>query len=145
MRKSLYAAKEINAPKQKVWQALIEKHKWKYWNTFLFDCDPNQQFIQGQKAFLSMRRLPGDEETEFQPYITFLEPGVGMRWIFKFPGFVNEYSFELQEIGIRRTKYIHNARFSGLFSPTFLIFSRANEQAGVRRMARELKYYLEYT
>ena len=140
---SLYAEIEINASRRRVWQALWRKEQWLYWNTFLYDCDPKQTFEQGQEVSLSLRRRPGDEETEFQPRITLVQPEVCLKWVSSIPGFTNEHIFQLQETGRERTKYIHQENFSGLLTRVFYPFMRQDEQQGIRRMARELKRYAE--
>ncbi|MBE9128780.1 MULTISPECIES: SRPBCC domain-containing protein [unclassified Coleofasciculus] len=140
---SLYTEIDINAPKQKVWQVLFQKERWKYWNTFLFDSDSKLPFQQGQELYLSLRRLPKDDETEFEPLVTQVLPGVCLRWVSSIPGFRNEYVFELQEIGVGRTKYVHQSNFSGVLTRLFLPFIRDDEHRGMQRMARELKRYVE--
>ena len=140
---SLYTEIDINAPKQRVWQILFQKDKWKYWNTFLFDCDSDVQFQQGREVYLSLRRLPDEEETEFEPLITRVQPNICLAWVSSIPGFRNEYFFELQEIGVGRTKYVHKTSYSGVLTRVFLPFIREDEQRGIQRMARELKRYVE--
>lgn len=140
---SLYTEIDISAPKQQVWQVLFQKDRWKYWNTFLFDRDSEVPFLQGQEVFLSLRRLPHEEETEFEPLITRVQPNVCLSWISSIPGFRNEYVFELQEIGVGRTQYIHKNNYSGILTRVFLPFIREDEQRGIQRMARELKRYVE--
>jgi hypothetical protein len=138
-----YTEIEINAPKRQVWDILIQKEAWKYWNTFLFDCDSALPFQQGREVFLAVRRLPNDEETAFEPLVTRIQPGVCLSWTASIPGFRNDYWFELQEIGLGRTKYIHKDRYAGVLSRVFLPFIREDEQRGMQRMARELKRYAE--
>ena len=140
---SFYTEIEINAPKHQVWQVLFQKNQWKYWNTFLFDCQSNVPFQQGKEVFLSLRRLPNEEETDFEALVTLVRPSVCLIWVSQIPGFRNEYVFELQEIGISRTKYIHKSNFSGILTRVFLPFIRQDEQRGIQRMARELKRYVE--
>ena len=140
---SLYTEIEINAPKQKVWQVLFRKDQWMYWNTFLYDCDASRPFAQGQEVFLSIRRVPGEEETEFQPLITLLQPEVCLKWFSAIPGLANEHVFQLQEIDAERTKYIHQESFSGWMSRIFWPLIRQDEQQGLKRMASELKHYVE--
>lgn len=141
---SLYTQIEINAPRSQVWQILFQKERWKYWNTFLFDCAPELPFEKGKTVSLSLRRLPKDEETEFEPLITLLQPENCLRWISSIPGFRNEYIFELQEIGLSRTQYVHKSRFSGMLTRIFVPFIRQDEHRGMQRMARELKRYAEH-
>lgn len=140
---SLYTEIEIEAPHQLVWQVLLQKEQWQYWNTFLFDLDASQPFKQGEEVSLALRRLPNEEETEFQPKVTLVQPQVCLAWVSQIPGFRNEYVFELQEIGMGRTKYVHRDNFSGFLSRVFLPFIRQDEQLGIKRMARELKRYAE--
>lgn len=141
---SLYIEIEINAPRQQVWQALYHKERWRDWNTFLFDGDASQPFQAGKGVLLSLRRLPQEEETEFQATVTLVQPGICLSWVSAIAGFRNQYVFELQEIGVGRTKYIHQDTFSGILSRAFLPFIRADEQQGMKRMARELKRYVEH-
>lgn len=140
---SLYTEVDINAPKHQVWQVLFQKDQWKHWNTFLFDCDSSVPFQKGQEVFLSLRRLPNEEETEFEPLVTRVQPNVCLSWVSSIPGFRNEYVFELQEIGVGRTKYVHKNNYSGILTRVFLPFIREDEQRGIQRMARELKRYVE--
>ncbi len=138
-----YTEIEINAPRQLVWQALVEKEQWQQWNTFLFDGDRTLQFLQGQEVLLSVRRHPDEEETEFQPKVTLVQPGVCLSWVSAIPGFRNEYVFELQDTGDGWTKYVHKDSFSGFLSRVFLHFIREDEQQGIKRMAQDLKHYVE--
>lgn len=140
---SLYTEIEINAPKSAVWHALIRKEKWLYWNTFLYDRNPNRPFTQGKSVHLSLRRVHEESETEFEPRILLLQPETCLRWVYKAPGFRSESIFELQQIDRHRTKYVHQENLSGAVTSFFLLFLRQDQQQGLRRMARELKQYVE--
>jgi hypothetical protein len=141
---SLYAEITINAPRFAVWDALVRKEEWHRWNTFLFDCDPNLPIRQGAELFLALRRVEGEDETEFQPKVILLQNNRCLRWIAKVPGFRSEHIFQLEDVGPNRTKYIHQERISGLFSRVFLPFIRKEEKEGLRRMSRQIKRYVEY-
>jgi hypothetical protein len=140
---TLHTEIEIAAAKSQVWQTLVRKDAWKYWNTFLYDCDPRRAFQEGYDVFLSLKRLPGEEETEFQPRITRVMPNVCLRWVSTFPGFIHEQTFELQDLGRDRTLYIHQEKFSGILTRVVFPFIRQDEYQGMKRMARELKWHLE--
>ncbi|MEM7796890.1 MAG: hypothetical protein AAF579_20875, partial [Cyanobacteria bacterium P01_C01_bin.118] len=140
---SLYAEIEINAPAMHVWDALVRKEDWRYWNTFLYDCDPRSNFMLGREVFLAMQRIEGDADTEFQPVVTTLRPGNCLRWVSKIPGLKTEHSFEMQEITPGRTRYLHRDIFMGPLSGVFLPFIREDERDGLRRMAFQLKRYVE--
>lgn len=140
---SLYAEIEINAPKSVVWDALVRKENWLKWNTFLYDRNPDLLFVQGRTVQLSLRRLREETETEFEPRILLLQPQVCLRWMTTAPGYRSEHVFELQDIGRNRTKYTHRETVSGITTRLFLPFLRQDQQQGLRRMARELKHYVE--
>lgn len=141
---SLHAEIDINAPRFAVWDALIRKEEWHRWNTFLYDCDPALPMRQGGEIVVSLRRLEGDEETEFQPKIILMQPDRCLRWMAKVPGFKSEHVFELENIGPNRTRYIHRERLSGMLSRVFLPFIRQDEKTGMYRMTRQLKRYVEH-
>ncbi|MEO0540250.1 MAG: hypothetical protein AAFZ80_05210 [Cyanobacteria bacterium P01_A01_bin.105] len=140
---SLYAEIEINAAPNQVWDALMRKENWRYWNTFLFDGDPNERFRIGHEVFLAMQRIEGDEYTEFQPIVTVVRPDMCLRWVSRIPGLRTEHSFELMETAPGRTRYLHRDNFSGVLSNVFLPFIRQDERQGLRRMADQLKRYVE--
>jgi len=141
---TLHAEIEINAPRSVVWEALMRKDEWRRWNTFLFDADPALPIRQGQSIFLSLRRLEADEFTDFEPVVTLVQPQVCLRWVAKMPGFQSEHVFELQDIGPYRTLYSHQERIKGALAGLFLPFIRQDEKQGIRRMARQLKRYIEH-
>ena len=140
---TLYAEVDINAPQTVVWEALMRKDRWRYWNTFLYDCDPGIAIARGNELFLAMQRLEGDEETEIQPLITMLRPPSVMRWTVSIPGLKTEHVFELRERMPGRTQYLHRETFSGILSKVFLPFIRQDERQGLRRMAQQLKMHVE--
>ncbi len=140
---TLYAEIDINAPQSVVWDALIRKDQWRFWNTFLYDCNPGLRIARGNEIFLSMQRLEGDEETEFQPVVIMLRPPHLMKWVSTIPGLRSEHIFELQETVPGRTRYIHREAFSGILSKVFLPFIRQDERQGLRRMAQQLKMHVE--
>ncbi|MGF1498557.1 MAG: SRPBCC domain-containing protein [Elainellaceae cyanobacterium] len=141
---SLYTEIEIDAPRTAVWESLVQKNKWRYWNTFLLDRDPEISFEKGRTIVLAQRRLAKERETEFQVLVTSFQPGVCLRWVCRAPGFRSEQVFELQDTGFRRTKYIHMETLAGTLSPLVLPFIRHDEQRGLNRMAAELKHYAEH-
>ena len=140
---SLYSEIDINAPQSVVWDALVRKDQWRFWNTFLYDCDSSLRIARGNELFLAMQRLEGDEETEFQPLITMLRPPTMMRWVSTIPGLRCEHVFELRENMPGRTRFMHREVFSGILSKVFLPFVRQDEKQGLRRMSQQLKLHVE--
>jgi hypothetical protein len=139
----LYTEIVIHASRRRVWQALSQKNNWLYWNTFLYDCSPRQPLHQGEAVQLSVRRVEGDDETEFAAFVTLMQPPVCLKWVVQIPGFRHEQVFELQDLGRDRTQYIHQSHFSGPLCQLFLPFIRRDEHRGMQRMARQLKGYTE--
>lgn len=140
---SLYTEVEINAARSQIWQILIAKEHWKYWNTFLYDCDPNRPFIQGRDVVLSVLRSPGEEEVQFRPLVTLVQPNYCLKWLSTIPGLKNEHVFELQDVDINKTRFSYQQNFTGTFARFLLPFIRQDERKGIQRMASELKRYAE--
>ena len=140
---TLYAEIEIDRPRSRVWQVLTDKAHWAQWNTFLFDCDRRQPLQIGQELWLAVQRQLGEETTEFWPIVTVLQPPTVLQWRAAIPGFCNQHSFELIDLGQSRTRYRHQQQFSGWMSRWFLLPIRQPEHRGMRRMAGELKRYVE--
>jgi hypothetical protein len=133
----------IRAARSQVWQTLIRKERWLYWNTFLFDRDPTRPFAEGQRLMLSIRRTDTDDEIEFESQVILVQPNSCLQWISSAPGFRSRHSFELQDIDVNLTRYRHQEQFSGALSSLLLPFIRRDELQGLRRMALELKTYVE--
>lgn len=140
---SLYTEIEINAARSQIWQILIAKERWKYWNTFLYDCDPNRPFVQGRDVALSVLRSPGEEEIQFRPIITLVQPTYCLKWLSTIPGLQNEHVLELQDIDVNKTRFSYQQNFSGTLARFLLPFIRQDERKGIQRMAWELKRYAE--
>lgn len=140
---SLYIDIEIQAPRRIVWQTLIRKDEWMRWNTYLYDLSAPQPLRENTTVRLSLRRTPSETETEIEPYITLIQPGTSLQWVYSAPGFRSEHSFDLQDMGGDRTRYTHVVRFTGRLVTFFLPFIREDELRGMRRMAQELRRYVE--
>lgn len=134
---------DIDAPRFAVWDALVRKEEWHRWNTFLFDCDASRPIQQGRDIVVSLRRLEDDAETEFQPRVVVMQPNRCLCWMAKVPGLKSEHLFELEDVGKNRTRYRHRQRMTGVLSRVFLPFIRHDERAGMRRMTRQMKRYVE--
>lgn len=141
---TIYTDIDINASRSVVWDALVHKEDWARWNTFLYDRDPQKQFKPGRSLLLSLKRVPREQETEFQAHVILVQPETCLRWVLTAPGYRSEHLFELQDIGVNRTLYRHRERITGVLSRAFLLFIRQDEQSGMRRMATDLKHYAEW-
>lgn len=140
---SFYTHVEINAPRALVWEILIRKDQWRWWNTFLYDGNPAQPFRPGEAVSLGLCRLEGDELTDFESVVTLMQPQQCLGWRSQLPGFSSEHRFELQDLGPYRTHYIHRERITGLLSKVFWPFIRQDEKQGLQRMAHQIKRHAE--
>lgn len=140
----LYYETTIAAPRQAVWEALVYKDRWRFWNTFLYDCSPRLGFVPGQAVVLAVRRVPGDEPIEFRAKVKQVMDGYGIQWRAAIPGFASEVSLELQDVGYQRTKYLYQEKISGLAGRFALSFIREDQRQGIQRMAQELRAYVEH-
>jgi len=141
---SFYTEIEIDAPRSIVWKALLDKQNWKIWNSFLFDRAPTLPFEVGRSLLLSQRRKIREPETTFEVQVIRLQSEYSLCWVCEAPGYRSEHHFDLVDIGRGHTKYAHSEKISGRLSWLFTPFIRRDEQAGMRRMALELKQYSEY-
>jgi len=140
---TLYTEIVIEAPRQAVWESLVYKDRWRFWNTFLYDCSPRAGFVPGKEVLLAVRRVPGDEPIEFRAKVRHVMDGYAVQWRAVIPGFTSEVSMELQEVGPDRTKYLYQEKVSGAIGRFALSFIRDDQMRGMRRMAQELKQYSE--
>jgi hypothetical protein len=140
---TLYNETVLNAPRQAVWEAIVYKDRWRFWNTFLYDCSPRVGFVPGREVLLAVRRVPGDEPIEFRAKVRQVMDGYGVQWRAAIPGFVSEVSIELQDVGGDRTKYLYQEKISGLAGRFALAFIREDQTRGIRRMSQELRQYVE--
>jgi hypothetical protein len=139
----LYTETIIHASRQSVWEAIVYKDRWRFWNTFLYDCSPRIGFVPGREVVLAVRRVPGDEPIEFRAKVRQVLDGYGVQWRAAIPGFASEVSIELQDVGIDRTKYLYQEKISGLAGRLALSFIREDQTRGMGRMAQELRNYVE--
>ncbi|MGB3491563.1 MAG: SRPBCC domain-containing protein [Elainellaceae cyanobacterium] len=141
---SFYAEIEIDAPRSRVWNVLLNKQEWKTWNSFLFDRTPERPFESGRSLLLAQRRKVREPETTFEAQIIRLQPDYSLYWRCEAPGYRSEHRFDLLDSGYGRTKYSHREKISGRLAWLFTPVIRHDEQLGMRRMAYELKQYAEW-
>ncbi|MGF1535315.1 MAG: SRPBCC domain-containing protein [Elainellaceae cyanobacterium] len=142
----LHTTTDIRAERSQVWDALMDKRLWRRWNTFLYDRAPNVPLSLNASVKLAMQRVPQETKTQFEVRIVHLRPEVGLRWVAIAPGYRSEHQFELEDIGQTDggyTRYHHQEIITGPMSRLIVPFIRQDELRGLRRMALELKRYVE--
>ncbi len=138
----LHVSTDIRAARPQVWDALLDKRLWRHWNTFLYDQTPNVPLSLNASVKLAMRRVSKETKTQFSVRVVYLRPEACLRWVAIAPGYRSEHQFELEE-GDGYTRYHHQEMITGPMSRLILPFIRQDELRGLRRMALELKRYVE--
>lgn len=78
----------------------------------------------------------------FTARVVHLQPDVCLRWVAIAPGYRSEHQFELETAdGI--TRYHHQETITGIMAQLILPIIRQDELRGLRRMALDLKQYVE--
>lgn len=104
---------EINAPADRVWQALTNTADYS-WNPFIHRLEG--KLAVGEKLQVEIEPPEGRVMT-FKPTVLEVEPASKLRWIGRFllPSVLDgEHSFELEPLSGDRTRFIQSERFSGI-------------------------------
>jgi len=108
----------------------------------LYDQAPTVAFSPSASVKLAMRRLPNEAKLRFTARVVHFHPEVCLRWVAIAPGYRSEHQFELETAdGI--TRYHHQEIITGAMSKLIVPFIRQDELRGLRRMALDLKQYVE--
>ena len=115
---------EMDAPRTKVWNILIDFDNWKEWNPIVNQVSGVGSL--GSKLNVIMQGKDGKDGPKYMPVVTIFEEPKSFRWhskmIFKFL-FTNDKVFELKETH-SGTRLIHKELFSLIFlrkSKTFVV------------------------
>ncbi len=104
----------IDAPVQKVWDALMDFESYPEWNPFIRKIEGAARV--GEKLDNTIEP-PGRKPMNFKPRVLAVKPRREFRWKGKLliPGlFDGEHYFQLEEMGGEKTKFVHGERFTGL-------------------------------
>ena len=104
---------EIEAPVDRVWQALINTADYS-WNPFIHRLDGKLAVKEKLQVEIEP---PNGRAMTFKPTVLEVEPATRLRWIGRFllPGLLDgEHTFELQALSGDRTRFIQSERFSGV-------------------------------
>lgn len=109
----------IHAPRDRVWQALINFNAYQRWNPFITQVVG--EGILGARLAVDITP-PGGKTTTFRPVITRATPGQALRWVGVLGAawlFRGEHYFQLNEINQETTELIHGEIFSGALVSLF--------------------------
>lgn len=139
----LYTEIEIDAPADRVWEALTRFDDMPDWNPYI-------RAIEGPLAVGSVLRVcarpSGSLSSTFNPTITKVEHPRELRWIGRVmrPGILDgEHVFTVLPVSATRTRFVHREEFTGLFVWLHRLIRLSAARRGFTEMNRALKYHLE--
>jgi hypothetical protein len=136
---------ELNAPIQKVWEAVIDFNNYHRWNSQLSYL--GGEVAPGAQLHLKLA-VAGTDPYEFKPTISHWQQQALFGWIAHTGGiprlFDGEHFFELTELAGGKTLLVNREEYRGILSPIMqrLPMMKLAPQ-GFERMNLELKSYLE--
>lgn len=140
---NLHTEIEINAPANKVWQALTDFSKYPEWNPFI----PKAQgeIKSGERLEVHLNPPEGSGMT-FRPRLLNVEANQELRWLghLLIPGlFDGEHVFQVQAIDENRTRFIQEENFKGILVPLLKKSLNTGTKQGFIQMNEALKKRVE--
>ena len=131
----------IQAPREKVWQTLLDFPAYGDWNPFI-------RSIEGKAAVgekLTNTMMNGKKEMVFKPVVTRCNPGQAFEWMGSgmLGMFKGRHYFELEDVGEGKTKLRHGEQFSGLLSGIIMRMIGETTLDSFQKMNRALRDRVE--
>lgn len=141
--KEVFSEIEIQAPAERVWQALIDFESYPKWNPFIRRISGEPK--EGKRLRIYME-LPGIKGRTFRPKILKAEPNRELRWLGRLliPGlFDGDHIFTIEQIGSKRVRFVQREIFSGLLVSFLLQGLDEKIRLGFEQMNQTLKLRAE--
>jgi hypothetical protein len=117
--KTLHTQIDIEAPAERVWDALTNIAEYPTWNPFM----PHLAGTLAPGERLEVRlEPPGGAAMTFHPTVLAVEPGRELRWVghlLVLGLFDGEHQFEIHLLGPGRVRFVQQERFTGVLVPLF--------------------------
>jgi hypothetical protein len=130
---------EIEAKPDLVWAALIDFSSYADWNPFV-------RSIEGSPVLGAQLRVtiepPGGRRMSFRPHVMTVTEMRELRWkgkLFAQGLFDGEHYFQLEPVGVNRTRLLHGEQFSGLLVRSMRRSLTGTTRLGFEAMNRALK------
>jgi hypothetical protein len=133
----------IDAPINKVWEALIDFYSYPNWNSFITSIEG--EAIKGNRIEVTIQ-VPDYRTLKIKPTVIECTPNVELRWVghMWFTGlFDGEHKFKLEALNEGSTHLIHSEKFSGMLAPLVLKVLGNGIEKGFNQMNKELKMIVE--
>jgi hypothetical protein len=136
--KSLHAAIEIDAPRERVWQVVSDLARYADWNPFIVRAAGEPRV--GERLDITIA-APGMKPVSFRPRVLDVEPGRLIRWKgeFKLPGlFDGRHALIVDPLEGGRSRFTTHEDVTGILLP-FAGRVMTASQEGFELMARAVK------
>jgi hypothetical protein len=137
--KELHSEIEIQAPAERVWQALTDFAAFPEWNPFMRRA--SGQIKTGAKLDIYLQPT-GGSGMRFRPTVLKAEPNRELRWLghLLIPGlFDGEHILKIEPLGPDRVRFIQHEIFKGLLVPVLASSLDKDTLRGFEEMNRALK------
>ncbi len=131
----------FDAPKEKVWEVLIDSDMYAEWNPFITSVIGEMK--QGEQITNVM--VNKGRETTFSPVITVFLENESLEWLGSALGgmFKGCHYFKLSETEEGRSEMVHGEEFSGLLSGLVIQIIAIDSQANFELMNEAMKKRIE--
>jgi len=133
----------INAPVEKVWDALVDVENYPRWNPFTTRVETT--FVVGEPAILYVTMNGQHQRVQREEIITFEPPRklvwgttIGASFILK-----SRRQQIIEALDAEQTQYRTDQTFAGLLAPLVMLLSRRDIQRGLDAVGAALKNYAE--
>ena len=137
------ASVEIDAPRDVVWETLVDFESYPQWNPFTRRVETTLEVGAPVSLHVDMPGRSGSDRTE---WVNLVEPGRTICWGMHLghPGLLTANRWqELHDLGGGRTLYHTVDRFSGLLVPLMMALYGEPTRRGFESVAHELKRWVE--
>ena len=134
---------DISAPKEKVWDILVDFENYPKWNPFIISIKGE---LKVRKRLEVIIQTGDSKKFRFQPRVTSYKKYREFSWlgsVMIYGLFDGHHVFEIKEIGNGKSRLIHRENFSGLLVP--LMWKQLNHKTrlGFDQMNKSVKELAE--
>ena len=141
--KEVFSEIEIEAPAERVWQALTDFASYPKWNPFIRQISGQPKEGKRLRVYIEPPETKG---RTFRPKVLKAEAKRELRWLGRLliPGFFNgDHIFTIEQIGSERVRFVQREIFSGLLVSFLLQGLDMKIRRGFEQMNQALKLQAE--
>ena len=134
---------DINAPREKVWNILVNFENYPQWNPFIKSIRGD---LKVRKRLEVLIQLPDSKTFRVTPKVTSYKQFHRFSWlgsVFIYGLFDGHHIFELKENGDHGIKFIHKEEFSGILVPLMWGQLKTKTREGFKLMNQSIKELAE--